>query len=257
MPSASAILEVRGLSKRFGGLTAVSRLDFEVRQGEILGVIGPNGAGKSTTFNLIAGTYGASEGEIRFAGEPILGLAPHQIAARGIMRTFQHNRPFAGMPLIDNVLVGAHARFTSSLWRIVSARGGEEERERRRRAEALIEFVGLAEARGADVATLSFGQGRLLEIARALAGEPRLILLDEPAAGLTPDELERLARIIRGIAGRGIAVLLIEHDMRFLLPLAQRVVVLNFGAKIAEGAPQLVRANPDVMQAYLGDAAAV
>jgi branched-chain amino acid transport system ATP-binding protein len=252
-----AILQVAKLTKRFGGLTAVSRLDFEVREGEILGVIGPNGAGKSTTFNLIAGSYAASEGEIRFGGAPILGLPPHEIAARGVMRTFQHNRPFAGMPLLDNVLLGAHTRFRAGLWGILANRGLAEENDRRRRAAELIEFVGLSGLGAADVGTLSFGQGRLLEIARALAGEPRLILLDEPAAGLAPDELERLARVIRGIAGRGIAVLLIEHDMRFLLPLAQRVVVLNFGAKIAEGAPHEVRANPEVMQAYLGDATAV
>jgi ABC-type branched-subunit amino acid transport system ATPase component len=252
-----SILQVRDLTKRFGGLTAVSRLDFDVHSGEILGVIGPNGAGKSTTFNLIAGAYGADEGEIRFAGRNILGLPPHEIAARGVMRTFQHNRPFPGMPVIDNVLVGAHSRFTSSLWRIAFNRSGEEEQRRRKQAEELVGFVGLGEARDADVATLSFGQGRLLEIARALAGEPRLILFDEPAAGLTPAELGRLAGIIQGIARRGIAVLLIEHDMRFLLPLAQRVVVLNFGAKIAEGPPEAVRANPNVMQAYLGDAAAV
>ncbi len=257
MPSARAILEVRGLTKRFGGLTALSRLDCEVLEGEILGVIGPNGAGKSTTFNLIAGAYGASEGEIRFAGEPILGLAPHQIAARGIMRTFQHNRPFAGMPVIDNVLVGAHTRFRTRLAALVANLGLEEERELRCKAEDLVDFVGLGEWRDADVGTLSFGQGRLLEIARALAGEPRLILFDEPAAGLTPAELERLAAIIRGIAARGIAVLLIEHDMRFLLPLAHRVVVLNFGVKIAEGTPQEVRGHPEVMQAYLGDASAV
>ena len=257
MRSARAILEVRGLTKRFGGLTAVAGLDFDVREGEILGLIGPNGAGKSTTFNLIAGTFAADAGALRFSGESIAGLAPHQIAARGIMRTFQHNRPFPGMSVTDNVLVGAHTRFRSRLWSVVANRGRGEEAEKRRRAEELIEFVGLGEHRAADVATLSFGQGRLLEIARALAGEPRLILFDEPAAGLTPAELERLAGIIRGIAQRGIAVLLIEHDMRFLLPLAHRVVVLNFGAKIAEGSPQEVRAHPDVMQAYLGDATAL
>jgi ABC-type branched-subunit amino acid transport system ATPase component len=257
MPSASAILEVRGLSKRFGGLTAVSQLDFDVREGEILGLIGPNGAGKSTTFNLIAGAYGADAGDVRFAGESILGLAPHRIAARGVMRTFQHNRPFAGMPVLDNVLVGAHTRFRTGLWGVIANLGLKEEHATRQRAQELVDFVGLGESRHADVGTLSFGQGRLLEIARALAGEPRLILFDEPAAGLTPAELERLGEIIRGIAARGIAVLLIEHDMRFLLPLAHRVVVLNFGAKIAEGTPQEVRASPDVMQAYLGDATAV
>jgi ABC-type branched-subunit amino acid transport system ATPase component len=253
----SAILQARKLTKRFGGLTAVSQLDFDVNEGEILGLIGPNGAGKSTTFNLVAGTYAADDGDVRFAGEPILGLAPHQIAARGIMRTFQHNRPFGGMPVIDNVLVGAHTRFATGLWKLLLNLGQGEEAGKRRRAEELIDFVGLHEWRDADVGTLSFGQGRLLEIARALAGEPGLLLLDEPAAGLTLAEAARIAEAIRGVAARGIAVLLIEHDMHFLMPLAQRVVVLNFGAKIAEGTPEEVRGHPGVIGAYLGDAAAV
>ncbi len=248
------LLQVSRLSKRFGGLTAVAGLGFELREGEILGLIGPNGAGKTTTFNIIAGACAADEGEIRFAGEPILGLSPHQIARRGIMRTFQHNRPFAGRPVLENVMVGAHTRFSR---RLFSSKASDEERRQRRRAEELVEFVGLGGLAGADVGTLSFGQGRLLEIARALAGEPRAILFDEPAAGLTAAELDRLTAIIRGIAQRGIAVLLIEHDMRFLLPLASRVVVLNFGARIAEGTPEAVRSHPAVMQAYLGDAAAL
>ena len=251
-----SILQVEKLTKRFGGLTAVAALDFEVNEGEILGMIGPNGAGKTTTFNVIAGTYPATSGQVRFAGEPILGLPPHRIAARGVMRTFQHNRPFAGMPVVDNVLVGAHTRFAAGLWSVVLGTARRDEAERRQRAEELVRFVGLGELRAADVSTLSFGQGRLLEIARALAGEPRLILFDEPAAGLTPAECARLAEIIRGIAARGIAVLLIEHDMHFLLPLAQRVVVLDFGAKIADGLPDEIRANPAVMDAYLGSHAA-
>jgi branched-chain amino acid transport system ATP-binding protein len=248
------LLQVRNLTKRFGGLTAVAGLDFELREGEILGLIGPNGAGKTTTFNIIAGVHQADEGEIRFAGEPISGLAPHQIARRGIMRTFQHNRPFGSMPVLENVMVGAHNQFRANPF---SRKASGEEQRLRERAEELIDFVGLAGLRHADVGTLSFGQGRLLEIARALAGEPRVILFDEPAAGLTPAELDRLAEIVRGIAGRGIAVLLIEHDMHFLLPLAERVVVLNFGARIAQGTPQEVRADRAVMDAYLGNAAAL
>ena len=249
-----SLLQVSALTKRFGGLTAVSKLDFDLGEGEILGLIGPNGAGKTTTFNLIAGAYAADEGEIRFSGERISGLPPHQIARRGLMRTFQHNRPFSGMTVLENVMVGAHRRFSHSPF---SLKASSEEIQQRRKAEELIDFVGLQGLAGADVGTLSFGQGRLLEIARALAGEPRAILFDEPAAGLTPAELDRLAEIMRGIAKRGIAVLLIEHDMRFLLPLANRVVVLNFGARIAQGTPQEVRADRAVMEAYLGDATAL
>ncbi|HSA90821.1 MAG TPA: ABC transporter ATP-binding protein [Burkholderiales bacterium] len=250
----TSILQVRNLTKRFGGLTAVSGLGFEIRAGEILGLIGPNGAGKSTTFNLIAGAYAADEGEMVFLDSSIRGLRPHEIARRGIMRTFQHNRPFEGMSVLENVLVGAHTRFRSNPF---SSKSMGEENEQRRRAEELVGFVGLAELRDAPVERLSFGQGRLLEIARALAGEPKLLLFDEPAAGLTLAEAERIGAVIRGIAARGIAVLLIEHDMHFLLPLAHRVVVLNFGAKIAEGTPGEVRSHPAVIDAYLGDAAAL
>ncbi|MEQ8698890.1 MAG: ABC transporter ATP-binding protein, partial [Bauldia litoralis] len=228
------LIEVRGLTKRFGGLTAVDGLDFEIRPGEVLGLIGPNGAGKSTTFNVITGTYPPSAGSMRLDGEEILGLPPHRIAARGIMRTFQHNMPFEGMSVAENVMVGAQTTVRSTLGRILlgTAAARAEEKAIRARADELIDFVGLSEERDAEVTSLSFGQGRLLETARALAGEPRIILFDEPAAGLTPSECDRLGVIIRGIAERGIAVLLIEHDMRFLLPLADRVIVLNFGQKI-------------------------
>lgn len=250
------LLTARGLGKRFGGLVAVDDLSFDLNEGEILGLIGPNGAGKSTTFNLLAGALGADSGAVELEGTALLGLKPHQIAARGVMRTFQHNSPFSGMSLIENLLVGAHTRFKTSWLSVLLGAGAARDREQdlRTQAHELLEFVGLADLEGTEVDNLSFGQGRLLEVARALAGEPRLIMLDEPAAGLTIVEAERLSEIIRGISARGIAVLLIEHDMRFLLPLAHRVVVLNFGAKIAEGKPDEITSDPAVMEAYLGDA---
>ena len=250
----NALLQVQGLSKRFGGLQAVADLDLEVWPGEILGVIGPNGAGKSTTFNMIAGAFAPSSGDLRFAGESLAGVPTHGFAARGILRTFQHNKPFEGLSVRDNVMVGMHAHFPLSLWQVLAgtAQARTVEREAQAQADHWVDFVGLSEWRHAEVATLSFGQGRLLEIARALAGRPRLMLFDEPAAGLTAAECDRLAHIIRDIAAQGIAVLLIEHDMRFLMALAHRVVVLNFGRKIAQGTPEQVQADPAVVAAYLG-----
>ncbi|WP_423454730.1 ABC transporter ATP-binding protein [Ottowia sp. VDI28] len=249
------LLQVRGLGRRFGGLQAVDDLDLTVHAGEIVGVIGPNGAGKSTTFNLIAGALGPSSGTLAFAGTRMNGLPPHRVARLGIARTFQHNRPFAGMTMAENVMVGMHLRMKNALWRQVflvdeSARA---EAEAASHAGELLEFVGLGDAKNADVSTLSFGQGRLLEIARCLAARPRLVLLDEPAAGLTPAECDRLCEIIRGIAAKGIAVLLIEHDMRLVMSTVERIVVLNFGRKIAEGTPEQIRSDAAVAAAYLGD----
>ncbi|MEO7241554.1 MAG: ABC transporter ATP-binding protein [Variovorax sp.] len=256
----SPLLVVKGLCKSFGGLQAVADVDVDLCAGQILGVIGPNGAGKSTTFSMIAGALPCSAGSLSFNGESLAGLPAHAMAARGIMRTFQHNKPFASMTVRENVMMGMHTRFRGSrgsLWQVLAGTRGAArvEREAARRAEELVRFVGLEEWQGADVNTLSFGQGRLLEIARGLAAEPRLMLFDEPAAGLAPAECDRLSEIIRQIAGRGIAVLLIEHDMRFLMALADRVAVLNFGRKIAEGTPEQVQANPAVVAAYLGNVA--
>jgi ABC-type branched-subunit amino acid transport system ATPase component len=254
--TANPLIAVSGLTKHFGGLTAVQDLALGLFPGEILALIGPNGAGKTTTFNLIAGVFGPSAGSIALAGERIDGLPVHAIAARGLMRTFQHNMPFAGMSLTDNILVGCHTRCGGSLFDILIGRRRVREQEAvaRRRAAELIAFVGLQDRIDHDVTTLSFGEGRLLELARALAGEPRAILLDEPAAGLTQPEMARLGTIIREIAARGVAVLLIEHDMHFLLPLAHRVVVMNFGRKIAEGTPDAIVRDRLVIEAYLGEA---
>ena len=255
MSANNPLLQVRGLGRRFGGLHAVADLDLDVYPGEILGVIGPNGAGKSTTFSMIAGALAPTSGEIVFDGQPMGKVPPHGFAPRGIVRTFQHNKPFESMSVRENVMVGMHSRMPSSLWQILAGTGSSAsaEREAAAKADALVDFVGLSEFRDADVATLSFGQGRLLEIARALAAEPRLMLFDEPAAGLTAPECRRLEEIVRTIAKRGISVLLIEHDMRFLMSLADRVAVLNFGRKIADDTAAEVQRHPEVVLAYLGN----
>jgi ABC-type branched-subunit amino acid transport system ATPase component len=258
--SADTLLELDHVTMQFGGLKAVADLSLSVRRGELVGLIGPNGAGKTTVFNVITGVYAPTAGRVRFEGRDIQGRRPHAIAAGGIMRTFQNIRLFGSRSCLDNVLIAAHhhsrASLADALFR--TAAFTREEEAMTRDADALLERMGLLEWRDTLAAELPYGQQRRLEIARALAGKPRLLLLDEPAAGLNPQESEALMRLIRDIRTRfEVTLLLIEHDMRVVMGVCERIAVLDYGLKIAEGSPEQIRRDPRVIEAYLGDAAPV
>lgn len=234
------LLELKEVSKSFGGLKAVSRVSFNLKAGEILGIIGPNGAGKTTLFNIITGFLRPDFGEIRFNGENMIGLKPHQVCQQGMVRTFQLVKPFLEMTVLDNVTVAALNRAKTI-------------REAREKALQVIEFVGLKEKKDTLATGLTYPHRKRMELARALATEPSLLLLDEVMAGLNPTEVDELIRLLKKVNDQGVTILLIEHVMRGVMALSKRVIVLNYGEKIAEGVPEEVVKNRQVIEAYLGE----
>lgn len=249
------MLEVQGITQRFGGVTALDDVSFTVERGSITGIIGPNGAGKTTLFNIVTGIYTATAGTVHLEGRNVTRLAPEKLAPLGMVRTFQNIELFGKMTVLENVMVGLHTKGKSGIlasalrlpWQI------SEERRLRERALHWLEFTGISELADVEAANLPFGKGRLLEIARSMALDPKLILMDEPAAGLNSRETLELARLIQKIRESGVTVALVEHDMELVMDICEAIVVLNLGRKLAQGTPREIQENPDVIAAYLGE----